>query len=123
MSKRQMPKVGEYAVVGHGMIDPQYWWISLVEWSSKDAFLCRDTHGEFPDRSPTICHEFIISGTKEECERVYHSARDQREIFRVRYNEAKCGVEAVQAEIKAAISEIVGEAALRLAGDVRMIEP
>lgn len=123
--KSAMPKAGDYALLGHGMIDPDYWWISLVEWAGKEAILCRDTHGSHPNNALTIVYadSIILAGTKDECLQVYLEARRLREDFRPRFNEAKNALRAVQDEINGAVGKIVGDAALKLAGDVRMIEP
>jgi hypothetical protein len=120
------PEVGDYVIVAHQLVDPEFWWVSRVEWAEKDQYLVRDTQGWHPSQEPCLLvasESCLAFGTSEDCHKLASQARSLKNDHIAAIREATVALDAAQGRAREAIRALVEDGNRRLHGDITAIEP
>ena len=128
MAKRKshLPAVGEWVIVCHGLVNPEYWWISPVLYSAPDGILVRCTQGHQADHHLYIASTdqiLVTAPTREACLELYLAANRIKADHRQKINRAQKALDARKTRCVSEIEALAGSAAKKLYGDVEAIEP
>ena len=120
------PAVGDFVVIAHQLVDPEFWWISRVEWAEADQFLVRDTRGWNPTKEPCLLvasENCLAFGTADDCRKLLRQARQLKNQHISAIRDANVALQAAQDTAREAIRALVEHGNRRLHGDVVAIEP
>jgi hypothetical protein len=120
------PQVGDSVIVAHQLIDPEFWWVSKVEWTEADQVLVRDTKGWQPTHEPCLLQRsqsILAFGTRDDCHELVSQARAVKNKHIAAIREANVALQSAQDTAREAIRALVTEGNRRLFGDIQAIEP
>lgn len=121
-----LPEVGEFVVVAHQLADPEFWWVSKVEWAGDDQVLLLDTQGWHPSKEPTLLvrsESILASGTLGQCQELLRLAKLKKDEHIVAIRNATIALRDAQDAAREAIQALVSDAEKKIYGDVTAIEP